>query len=628
MSDIDALEAQMAQLRDDILRLLDEHQKKPTERSDALLRQLRNELALTWVKLQPDDLERALNGGFGELHERVMYSGLRELPPTAEESPLAQALEQALGRGWSHPETPAAFLAMTLFAPAHRSGLQLDIDEIAPWLRASVLRFMFEVPRLFVEPGEARRYLDYVRRLLDWIVSEVFAWKDAGARKAVLAQFASSGFMVQTYFTDDDLRDLMEKRALILERFAEQELGLTRASLDGNGGTSPAARAEAGARVKLGILVPHLNPQTETFYLLSHYEHLPRDRFHVIIYTLAERQHPLHDICASHADEVVQLSARDPGACAARIRRDDLDVLLFGTNLTAAASPSTVLALHRLARKQIAVVNCPITTGMRHMDYFLSPALHEPAGAAAHYTEKLLLLPGWANVFAYQQDLTAPTRTFSRAELGIAGDAVVFASGANYFKILPELDRTFAHILAAVPGSVLLLYPFNPNWTSSYEGAPLMQRLRRNLAGQGVAPERLVVQGPVPTRADIHELLKLADVYLDSFPYSGSCSLMDPLSVGCPPIVLEGSMMRSRQGSAIMRALGLDGLITTSEDEYIRLAVGLAEDGARRRALRDEVARRMVSAPILDTRGFSRAVGEALLVAAGRAEGAADDVAA
>jgi predicted O-linked N-acetylglucosamine transferase (SPINDLY family) len=601
--DLASFEAELRGLREDLLRLIDDHRRDPTPERGILLRQVRLELALGWVRLPVNELPRAFGGIVGELHERMMYSGLRELPLSPEEVPIATQLRAAVARGWCHVETPAAFLGTTLFGPAHGSDVPLDLAPAPEWAWGPALRHLFEVPRLFVEPGEADRYLAFARRVMVWLASQAAQAAPGPLAKRAFAAFADSAFLVQAFFTEDDLRELLEMRAFVLERMVAPHTDLDAA---------PRRAAAPRARRRIGILAPDLDPQTETYLLLSHYEHLDRARFEVVLYTLAPRASALFDVCAACADRVVVLPAADLAGCAARLRADGLDALVFGSNLTAASSASAKLALFRLATVQLATINCPATTGLRHVDAFLSPELGEPAGAQSHYGERLVLLPGLANVFAYRHDTAVPATPAKRETLGVPADAVLFASGASYFKFLPELDDTCGRVLAAVPGSHLLLYPFNPNGAASYETAALVQRIRRRVAAHGVDPARVVIAPPVASRADAQELLRLADVYLDGFPYSGSCSLVDPLQVGVPPVVRDGAVMRARQGAAILRALGLDELVTAADASYEALAIALGRDPSRRSRLREEIAAHMKSPALFDTAAFSRAVGEAL----------------
>jgi predicted O-linked N-acetylglucosamine transferase (SPINDLY family) len=95
---------------------------------------------------------------------------------------------------------------------------------------------------------------------------------------------------------------------------------------------------------------------------------------------------------------------------------------------------------------------------------------------------------------------------------------------------------------------------------------------------------------PQQSRAPILGVLSLADLYLDSFPYSGAVSLVDPLAVGCPPIVREGHTARCRQSAGLLRDLGLDVMVTRTTEHYITLATRLLQDHTLRREMREAVA--------------------------------------
>ena len=131
-----------------------------------------------------------------------------------------------------------------------------------------------------------------------------------------------------------------------------------------------------------------------------------------------------------------------------------------------------------------------------------------------------------------------------------------------------------------------MMYPFNPNWTTHYpfkEG--FLRFVQERFAARGVGVDRLHVLETQPSRAPILGVLKLADLYLDSFPYSGAVSLIDPLTMGCPPIVREGHTARCRQSGALLREMGLDVLVTKSADDYVTVASRLLNDHALRREI-------------------------------------------
>src|SRR5262249_46683228 len=144
------------------------------------------------------------------------------------------------------------------------------------------------------------------------------------------------------------------------------------------------------------------------------------------------------------------------------------------------------------------------TSGFRNMDYYLSGALSEPdKNAQEHYTEKLVLVDGPAHCYDFGTEQLPSSPSFEVRRGASSPDGVVFASGANFYKIIPEVEDVWLRILERTPGSQLLLYPFNPNWSNSYPVGKFIERFRASAASRGVAADRIVVLAPAPGRADV-----------------------------------------------------------------------------------------------------------------------------
>jgi predicted O-linked N-acetylglucosamine transferase (SPINDLY family) len=301
------------------------------------------------------------------------------------------------------------------------------------------------------------------------------------------------------------------------------------------------------------------------------------------------------------------LLSRNPRDQATAIRSDRLDILFFGSNLTAGVDACTTLALHRLAPIQMTSICCPVTTGFTNMDYYIAGDLLAPSNAMqSQFREKLINIPGSGLCFSFGPEHDRATRPMDRQRLGIPADAVMFISGANYFKITPEVREAWATIISRVPGSVLVLYPFNPNWSSRYNSEPFISDINKRFARLGLAEHRLKILEPLPGRADIKQLLGLADVYLDSYPYGGATSLIDTLETGLPPVVMSGDALRFRQAASMLREMSVPRLIADSEDFYIDLACKLGTDTGWRRQLRDEIQVKMRNHPaFLDSRAYA-----------------------
>jgi predicted O-linked N-acetylglucosamine transferase (SPINDLY family) len=179
----------------------------------------------------------------------------------------------------------------------------------------------------------------------------------------------------------------------------------------------------------------------------------------------------------------------------------------------------------------------------------------------------------------------------------LAENDVVFVNAAACFKILPEMQETWAKILQAVPNSRLLLMPFNPNWTNVFPVKQFERTLTEAFARHGLGRDRFILADSLPSRLDVKALELLANVYLDTSPFSGSISVIDPLELGLPVVVQEGATHRSRMASALLREIELPELITTEEESYIKLAVRLGNDADYRRQLSERIVEAMARRP-------------------------------
>lgn len=96
------------------------------------------------------------------------------------------------------------------------------------------------------------------------------------------------------------------------------------------------------------------------------------------------------------------------------------------------------------------------------------------------------------------------------------------------------------------------------------------------------------------------------DIALDPTPYSGCTTTCDTLWMGVPVITVPGEMPASRTTASILSTLGLTEWIASTPEDYVRLALELANDQEcltkHLRSLRE----RMRSSPLMNEAGFVR----------------------
>ena len=96
------------------------------------------------------------------------------------------------------------------------------------------------------------------------------------------------------------------------------------------------------------------------------------------------------------------------------------------------------------------------------------------------------------------------------------------------------------------------------------------------------------------------------DIGLDPFPYNGTTTTCDALWMGVPVITLAGRSHVGRVGVSQLTNIGLPELIGRNEDDYVDIAVALANDLPRLAALRSGLRERLRASPLMDAQRLTR----------------------
>lgn len=298
----------------------------------------------------------------------------------------------------------------------------------------------------------------------------------------------------------------------------------------------------------------------------------------------------------------------DDAALAARIRRDRLHVLVDLSGHTA-GSRLAVFA-HRPAPVQVSWLGYFATTGLGCMDAVLLDDWHAPPGTEAQFVEPFLRLP--PGRLCYQPVPFAPAEVAPPPCL--AGGCVTFGSFNNTAKLNPAVMALWARVLAAVPGSRLML-----KWRTFNDSA-LRQKTQADFAAHGIAPNRVLLSGP-SFHVDLLRDYAGIDIALDPFPFTGGLTSCEALWMGVPLVTWPQSRVVSRQGVALLSAIGVPEWAAADADGYVRIAAGLAADPARLAVLRQALRGRMLASPLMDVAGFVSALRSAFQVAHRRSAG-------
>lgn len=290
-------------------------------------------------------------------------------------------------------------------------------------------------------------------------------------------------------------------------------------------------------------------------------------------------------------DHFIRIDTLSDGDAAHLIRSHEIDILVDLQGQTSGAR-ANILG-YRPAPIQITYLGLPATTGLPEIDHVIADRFLIPPASAVHYSEKPLYMP---HVYQVSDRLRAVGPSPSRAECGLPEDAFVFCSFNNSYKYTADIYTVWMRLLQRVPGSVLWLLADNP-WAE--------ENLRREAAARGIGAERLVFAGRVSPENYLARY-RVADLFLDTYPFNAGTTANDCLWMGCPMVTLTGRSFASRMAGALLTAAGLPELIATTPDEYEQIAIALATDPERCQRLRLHLREVHETGVLFDTPRFVR----------------------
>jgi hypothetical protein len=88
----------------------------------------------------------------------------------------------------------------------------------------------------------------------------------------------------------------------------------------------------------------------------------------------------------------------------------------------------------------------------------------------------------------------------------------------------------------------------------------------------------------------VKQILAAADIYLDSFPYSGATTTVEALQCGLPVVALQGQTQRGQQAAGWLIEFGLKELVAKSRRTYVKIVADLAGDAKRRANVQTHIA--------------------------------------
>ena len=327
-------------------------------------------------------------------------------------------------------------------------------------------------------------------------------------------------------------------------------------------------------KLRIGYVSSDFREHPVAYLMVGILEQHDRDAFEVMGFAIgAPGQDPLGQRIRASVDRFVDLSSVTDQQAIETIRAHELDIAIDLNGYIDGCRPGIFRA--RIAPIQVNYYGYPGTMGAPFIDYIVGDRHLMPSGFDAFYQEKIIYLPQSYQPNDDQRPIAEAVG--NRSDHGLPQDAVVFCCFNKPYKITPPVFDCWMQILKAVPDSVL--------WLQSTD-LTVIGNLRKATQKAGLNPERLVFAGRVATTAEHLARYRLADLFLDTLPYTAHTTANDALWAGLPVLGLSGQTFSARVSESLLTTLGLPDLVMRTLPQYQARAIELAKHPEQRAALR------------------------------------------
>ena len=345
-------------------------------------------------------------------------------------------------------------------------------------------------------------------------------------------------------------------------------------------------------RLRIGYVSPDFYLHPVGRYLLPLLVSHDHQAFEIVCYSSVSGPDELTDECRSRADIWRDVRALSDSQLDARIRADQIDVLV---DLSMHSARNRLLVFARKPSPvQVTYLAYCGTTGLDAMDYRLTDRYLDPPGEQRpFYSEESFVLP--ETYWCYD-----PPELARSLELRVFRGAgpICFGSLNNFCKVGPRVLEAWCQMMRLVPGSRLLLHTHRGSHRSRVDHA---------FETHGISLDRVRFVEYLSGK-EYFECYNQIDVALDPFPYGGGTTTCDALWMGVPVVSLAGLAAVSRGGLSILSNVGHPELVAYDQASYVRTAVELAGDPLKLNQFKRTLRLDMQASPLMDGPRFARNV--------------------
>ena len=345
-------------------------------------------------------------------------------------------------------------------------------------------------------------------------------------------------------------------------------------------------------KIRIGYYSADFREHAMSYLLANLFEQHDKTKFELIAFSFGSgKNDEIRNRISSSFDKFIDVNLKSDKEIF-QLSRDlkiDIAVDLMGFTQNSRFN----IFFQRCAPIQVNYLGYPGTLSANCIDYLIADKILIPKENQKYFSEKIVYMPDSYQVNDSKRKIS--DKIFTKKELNLPEDGFVFCCFNQSYKITPYVFDIWMRLLRRVEGSVL--------WLMKDSDIGL-NNLKNEAQKRGVEPDRMIFAEKM---SNVEHLARhrLADLFIDTFPYTAHTTCSDALWSGLPVITRMGESFVSRVSASLLTAIGLSELITKTEKDYEELIFKIANNKSLLSELKKKLNKNRLIKPLFNTKLFA-----------------------
>ena len=186
-------------------------------------------------------------------------------------------------------------------------------------------------------------------------------------------------------------------------------------------------------------------------------------------------------------------------------------------------------------------------------------------------------------------------KIFNRKDFGIPDNAIIYCCFNKSYKITPSIFDIWINIINEVQNSILWL-----NISNDKTKLNILEYAKK----KGLNPSKIFFTDRSKKYEDYLAKHSLADVFLDTFPYSAHSTGYASLISGVPIITYKSDTFVNNVCSSLLIEANLKEFITETLSDYQSLAIKLGRDKEKLNSIKNKLKEEFIKKKIFNSKSY------------------------